>query len=352
MSLREELISARPEAREYAASLRSLPHLAGMRGTIGDVVLFPIKALGGLKMNQGAKATDSGLTTPDGKLSDRMAMLTLKEEGELEEGHYDAVRFSQREEGILVLMKPQYDGQTLTYTAPGVPPLSITPQELKRRDGERVKVRMFKKGKKRIVEGIREDGPVTAWVQEALSKLTNQPRYAIDDVDVILPPWDFQRNVEEMHRRNQEAETLYSDGGQILVASSSTLAWMNASLRRKYGETVRGIPMEAFRPNMVLNGLPPNTEDLINYIHIGGTRERICMLFGGMSVRCDVTRVMQESGEKPDKEPLRWLKKNRPPRPDNLNSTTFGMNTVFPDTEVGKIMREGDPFIILSEKED
>ena len=107
--------------------------------------------------------------------------------------------------------------------------------------------------------------------------------------------------------------------------------------------------MEAFRPNIVLDELPPNVEDVIGRISFQG-KEHIRMLFGGMSVRCDVTRVDPRTGNKPDKEPLRWLKAHRPPRLDAPHSTTFGVNTVFPVMESAKVIRPGECFIIEEEK--
>lgn len=43
-------------------------------------------------------------------------------------------------------------------------------------------------------------------------------------------PTGFSRSVEQRHRRDQDARTLYTDGGQVLAANAATLDWMNRSL--------------------------------------------------------------------------------------------------------------------------
>lgn len=354
MKLREQLIEARPNATAYAESLRALPStVEGIRGYIGALKIFPIKALCGISLNNGATVGNRGLSTPDGMLSDRMAMLALREPGEIGGEGYDFVRFSQRNEGKLVLPIGSYNERNnlLTYSAGGIPmlPVDISPDELAPREGKIVRVKMFNDGE--IFEGIPEEGSITEWVRNFLAKQEGERKYRIDDIELLLPSTSFERTVEDRHRREQEAGTIYSDGGQILAASSSTLSWMNRGLKAHHQTQFRPIEMDAFRPNMILGGLPHNAEDIIDEIQIMTARGPIRMLFGGMSVRCPVTQINQVTGEKLDKEPLNWLSKNRPPRLDKPNSATFGINTVFPREAEGSTILPNSDFVVTKEKE-
>lgn len=105
--------------------------------------------------------------------------------------------------------------------------------------------------------------------------------------------------------------------------------------------------MAAFRPNIELGGLPANIEDIIDSVVIGRGENSARMLFGELSVRCDVTRVDNRTGEKPDREPLKWLLHNRPLRPDDPSSVTFAVNGVFPPDEAGKVIGVGDPVVVV-----
>jgi len=357
MNLRERLIAARPDAKKYAETLRAIPEeIRWIRANISHLALYPIKSLGGLPVDTAAIAED-GLWTPDEKLGDRMAMLAIRDVGEAEGQIHEYSRFSPRNEGKLVLAKPEYNGETLSYEAPDFEEKLVIPvQDLQPKDGRPVALKMF--GDSGIMAGVLEKGPITDWVRRYLRKVNPKPKYRIDDVEVILPPQNFSRYVEQIHRRNLPAKTLYTDGGQLLVTSTSTLDWMNKIMEECYGTDYRRIAMEAFRPNMVIDDLLPNMEDIIDNAFIDAKGGKVKMFFGDMSVRCDVTRVDQSTGEKPkDAEPLKWLAKNRPPRLDKPNSTTFGINTVFNplQKEEGKamanrVLTKGDLFFGSTEK--
>lgn len=94
-SYREQLIDARPTASNYAESLKEIPDTISerARGLVSELVIYPIKALAGVKLRE-AKITSTGLSTVDGNFHDRSAMLVRNASGKIAEGAFDAVRFS------------------------------------------------------------------------------------------------------------------------------------------------------------------------------------------------------------------------------------------------------------------
>jgi MOSC domain-containing protein len=132
-----------------------------------------------------------------------------------------------------------------------------------------------------------------------------------------------------------------------LVASASTLAWMNDVL---VAEGHRAIAMEAFRPNIILQGLLPNAEDVIGEAQVDAEGGLVRLVFSSLCVRCDATRVDYATGARPDAQPLAWLARNRPRRDEDANAATFAINAVFPRAAHGRILRLSDVVRIVSER--
>ena len=122
----------------------------------------------------------------------------------------------------------------------------------------------------------------------------------------------------------------FADGFPLLAASQSSLAALNAELAAP-------VPMDRFRPSVVISGLPPWSEDRWRRIRIGD------MVFRAPkpSTRCVVVTRDQRTGESPQPgEPLRTLGRlNRHPA-----GIVFGAN-LLPDAP-GRLA-VGDPVEVL-----
>ncbi len=350
MRLRETIADSCKSAAKYRETMQEWPEeVFGLRGRIASLALAPIKGLGMLQVDE-AMLTNNGLCLPceGGHFYDRMAMLAIRAPGEIDGVEYEYKRFSQRDEGALALAKPRFDGRSLIYSAPRCSPKRLAVSDLNPNisEGQKVKMKMFPDGE--VLDGrLEREGTlagVTAWVREMLKKNRKSSKYDVNDVEVIFPGRGFSRSVEDLHRRDvDEAQTFFTDGGQILTASQSTLDWMNAD-----SNMGRRIGMEAFRPNIVVAGWPANIEDIIDAVKFNGTNGQVQMLFGGLSVRCNVTTVDNKTGEAPDTEPLTWLSRHRPRRG---NKPTFAVNTVVSAKHAGRKIAVGDFVDVLSEKE-
>lgn len=114
------------------------------------------------------------------------------------------------------------------------------------------------------------------------------------------------------------AHTLFSDGYPILVIGEASLADLNERLAAR-GQPA--LPMNRFRPNLVLQGLPPYAEDHLDTIAVGETVLK-CVK---PCVRCQVTTTDQDLA-RVGLEPLRTLGEYR--LNERMGGVTFGMNAI------------------------
>lgn len=125
----------------------------------------------------------------------------------------------------------------------------------------------------------------------------------------------------------------FADGYPVLMISRESLADLN---RRLPG----AIPMERFRPNVVIEGGVAYAEDAMVRFRFGP------VVLRGVKhcTRCAIPTTDQRTGARdPDQEPLRTLKKYRDNR--ELKGVTFGQNCVI-DAGVGERLAVGAELIV------
>lgn len=88
----------------------------------------------------------------------------------------------------------------------------------------------------------------------------------------------------------------FADGFPLLIANEASLADLNARMETP-------LPMNRFRPNLVVMGAEPWAEDGWKVLRIGGVVFRNVKQCG----RCLVTTTDQQTGERMGEEPLRTL---------------------------------------------
>jgi MOSC domain-containing protein len=349
MNARAALVTSRPGAALYARALAVLPpSLVGLEARVSALAVFPVKGLGAVRIAR-ARVQHHGLVDPASGLADRGVIIAVRQPGETPDGGvYDALGLANRNEATLALARTVFQDGALVYDAPGLAPLALAPSSIApASEGERIRVKLPYPGGP-VLEGIVDDGPLAAWVRDLLHAHPARRRYDPRDVVAIRPADNHRRSVAERHLAGQDAQTLFGDGAHALVTSASTLAWMNDAL---VAQGLRPIEMEAFRPNIVLGGLPPNAEDLIREVHVDAEGGLVRLLFSSLCVRCDATRVDYATGTRPDTQPLAWLARNRPPRDGDANAATFGINAVFPRAADGRVLHVGDVVRIASERD-
>lgn len=333
----------------YAQSLRELPDdIRGIEGTLSKLKIFPGKALGGWEADQ-VRVSGYGLLTPDG-LQDRAFMLGIKNKRANEPGQPSVTRFSQREQAELALVRPEWDGSVLRYSAPGMNPLDITLEEMAPRNEKPILIEVIPG---EIINAVPENGPITARIRQFLAQFRDD----INDIQAFLPWSQHTRAVGDRNRAGENAQTVFSDGGQVLLASKTSLLFNNVLMHgrtRKKKVALEGdVSMDAIRTNGEVSGWPPNVEDIAGLAIIHG-RDNVRMKFGDLCIRCSVTMVDPKGKRRRDGEPIDTFRETRPHRLDDASKNpkpTFAVNTVFPESEWGKVISVGDAIIIESEKE-
>ncbi|GAA0796901.1 MOSC domain-containing protein [Spirilliplanes yamanashiensis] len=229
----------------------------------------------------------------------------------------DGVGMTQRRDPRLVTLRPAPapDGG-LTLRAAGLPDLPVAPPH----DGDKTQVRVFS-GKPLVPArlapaeahawfGALLDAPVRlAWLADPATARPVNPDFGSDDDRVS-----------------------FADGYPILVTTMASLDAVNGWLVEGGDEPV---PMNRFRPNIVVSGATPWAEDdwLGGRLRVGDVTLRVAKPCD----RCLVTTTDQETGER-GRQPLHVLGKYR----KSPMGLLFGVN-VIPDGP--GIIHVGDPVL-------
>jgi MOSC domain-containing protein len=216
---------------------------------------------------------------------------------------------SQRSHSRLALVVPSIAGDELRVDAPGMPTLEIP---LHPSPTVATTVAVWDD----VCPATWVGEPAACWFSEFLGSacsLVHMPDDVVRPADSKFAP--------------QEAKVSFADGFPFLLISEESLADLNRRLAEP-------LPMNRFRPNLVVAGGGPYEEDRWVCIEIGGIRLRVVKPCG----RCVVTTTDQTTGER-GKEPLRTLATYR----KRDGEVMFGQNVVH---EGGGRLRVGDPVIL------
>ena len=115
------------------------------------------------------------------------------------------------------------------------------------------------------------------------------------------------------------AHTGFADAYPMLVIGEASLEDLNARLVAK---GAAALPMNRFRPNIVLSGLDPFDEDHVDTVDVDGVTLKLVK----RCTRCQVTTTDQYTGQV-GAEPLETLKGYR--MDPVLSGVTFGMNAII-----------------------
>jgi len=130
-------------------------------------------------------------------------------------------------------------------------------------------------------------------------------------------------------------ELAFADGYPLLITSRESLDDLN-------GRLAEPLPMNRFRPNLVLEGLGPFGEDGVKRLRVGEAEIEIIKPCG----RCVLTTVDQETGVK-GREPLATLATYRSRHHDGRRQVMFGQNAI---PRVTGTLHVGDPVEVLEYK--
>jgi uncharacterized protein YcbX len=121
----------------------------------------------------------------------------------------------------------------------------------------------------------------------------------------------------------------FADGYALLVLSLASLADLNARLPAP-------LPMNRFRPNLVLDGVAAYGEDAIRELRAGPVTLRLVKA----CTRCTIPTTDQETAVRDPHEPLRTLRGYR--WDARLRGVAFGQNAIVVEG-AGETLRAGQP---------
>jgi uncharacterized protein YcbX len=255
--------------------------------------IYPIKSCGGIALTK-AQLADTGFE------HDRQ-WLIVQPNG----------RFvTQREQPRLALLRPVLSADTLSLHAPGYETLEI---ELAH-GGAGAQVQCWKDQCAAI-----DAGDIAArWLEDFLGQPFRLVRFDPS----------FQRRTDPAWTGEIAAYSQFSDGFPWLLISQASLRDLNSRLETP-------LPMNRFRPNIVVEGLDAFEEDRVAELRIGSVALRPVK----PCTRCAITTTDQQSGQRVGDEPLRTLRTYRLDR--QLKGVAFGQNVILREG-VGEWLKVGD----------
>ncbi|AFV00745.1 MOSC domain-containing protein [Simiduia agarivorans] len=180
--------------------------------------------------------------------------------------------------------------------------------------------------------------PATIWSDQVQVKAETQPVTAfIQDLLPDLPALRLvrlaaQRPQAKPQYQGENTHTVFADMAPLLVANSASLDALNRALIEK---GLAPVPMNRFRPNVVISGIKAFAEHRLQ----GLQHNHYALKFSYPCERCVMTTVDQETGIKhPDMEPYRTLASiNAMPaygegehhKPANPKAPAFGENALL-----------------------
>lgn len=255
---------------------------------VAALFVYPLKGGRGIALDS-ARADVTGLAA--GPVADRQWM-AIDPQGRF---------ISQREVPELALIVPAIDGNALHLLGRHGAPLSIDPA---RTPPTTRGVAVWRD----TVRAHDEGDAAARWITRELGRDARLVRF-----DPSLP-----RLCNPEYAGASGAHTLFADGYPLLVIGSASLAHLNERLARK---GVAPLPMNRFRPNVVIDGLAPHEEDRLETIAAGA----VTLAPVKPCARCRVTTTDQATAIV-GREPLPTLAEYR--YDARLSGVTFGMNAI------------------------
>ena len=266
-----------------------------MATTLAALHIYPVKGLKGIELKE-ARATERGLE------HDRRFMV-VDEEG---------VFLTQRDHPQMATIWTDIDDGRLTLAAPDMGEVAVP---LAPDAPAAMKVQVWRS----MVDAAHVSNAADAWLSECLGFACQL---------VYMP--DASRRFSNPDYAGEGRQVGFADGYAYLVTGEASLADLNRRLAER-GHPA--LPMNRFRPNLVVAGAAPYAEDGWKDVRIGGAVLRAAKPCG----RCQVTTTDQATGEVAGPEPLATLSTYR----DSTEfGVMFGMNCV---TVQPGALRVGDP---------
>ena len=271
---------------------------------LSQLIFYPIKSCAGIQLSS-ATLTGAGLMHE--QIYDREWMLVDDDGGFL----------TQREYPRMALITPRLRSETLELRAPGMLRLDITldlpdPVEAPTRE-----VKLWQ----HTFRSYDGDNVTRRWFSQFLGVSCQLVRFHPDAHHPVNPARTAGRDIG----------TLFSDGYPLLLIGQESLDELNTRL---VAQGRAALPMDRFRPNLVIAGAEAHDEDHAAKLMIGTAEIRPVK----PCPRCPIPSIDQQNGM-PGPDPLDVLRTYRH-GVGGISGIGFGMNCIVTQGE-GEVLRIG-----------
>lgn len=269
---------------------------------LSEINIYPIKSLKGISLNE-AEIERRGLKF------DRRWMLVD------EKNHF----FTQREFPKMATLKVEIGDNSLQVSDNG----NTIEIPFKPNSNETARVKVWSS---KCTAQVYEDS-INTWFGKVLG--TN--------CKLVLMPEETERRVNYFYAVHKDDHVSFADGYPFLLIGEDSLNDLNSRLDEK-------VPMNRFRPNLVVRDAEPFAEDGWKKIKIGETVFHLVK----PCARCVITTIDQKNGHKDGVEPLKTLASFRIPKRSVKKKILFGQNLIA--EKAGEILKVGDKIEVIETK--
>ncbi|KUZ11184.1 Fe-S protein [Burkholderia diffusa] len=262
---------------------------------ISELFTYPIKSCAGIALSR-ALLLETGLAY------DRHWLITTP----------DGMMITQRTHPRLALIRTALEHDALVLNAPGMPEIR-TPLD---GDATPATPKMAATVWRDTVDAIDTGAETAAWLTEFLGTPLKLARFGAES----------RRGCNRKWTGDIDTHTQFADGFPLLVIGQSSLDDLNAKLVAKGAPA---IPMNRFRPNIVVSDLDAYEEDFVEHLDVAGdTPVRLRLV--KLCTRCPMPTIDQVTGapnpEWPH-EPTDTMQTYRA-HPNYDDALTFGINAI------------------------
>ena len=258
--------------------------------TITGLFIYPVKSMQGIALRQ-TQLTHKGL------VNDRQWMV-VKSNGKF---------VTQRDIPQLTLIHTSLDENGVVLSMDGHRSISVPFDPFK---GEPLITKVW--GDR--CETLDQGEYISSWLTRALDSK--------DPLRLVRMNPEFTRPPNHTALMGEENTTVFADAAPFLVANEASLEKLNSVLE---STSLQPVPMNRFRPNIVVRGLAAFAEHKIAELSTENYKLKLCY----PCTRCIVTTINQHTAEKdPHKQPFKTLQRINP-MPGEEKAPAFAENAIL-----------------------